>query len=196
MKYTTLLLLLVATCTLAKIGPGKGIPDVVMLETDVLSQDLSVSFDLSDARNPIKSETSSGFIYGDHLPFQSQDYARYGVKKLMHVQWVAHNIAALVFDHHKVVFQIIDGNGKLLLKSYFHDFNVLKELYCSGFEYNSERNYVYVGCFETRQQSKPGVVLLSTFDLTMGEVVSELSLNQEDGFEIRNNLVLRIIHAP
>jgi hypothetical protein len=196
MRYTTFLLLILAASTLGSILPGTGIPNAVVLEGDVFSQNLAQSFDLSHARFPLKTETTLGRVFGDNVPFQAKDFAHFGVETLTQVKWVGHNIAAFVYDNHKVIFQVIDGNGKILLKSLYHDFNILQNLYCTGFEYNSHRNLVYVGCWGSRKQSTPGKLLIATFDIHAGEVVSELTLNQDDGFEIKNQLELTIAHAP
>jgi hypothetical protein len=196
MKYTTVLLLILATACLGSILPGAGVPDVTMLEGDAFSINYADAFDLSHARFPLKPSTNLGKLYGDSIPFQSRDYSAYGVDKLTHTKWVAHNIAALVFDQRKVIIQVIDGNGKLLLKTLFHDFNILKNLYCSGFEYNADRNLVYVGCYGARTQQGPGPLLIATWDLTLEEVTSEISHAQDDGFDIKNSLELKIIHAP
>lgn len=197
MRYTTILLLIIASSALGNILPGQGIPDAVMFEGDAYSTNLAHAFDLSHARFPIKSETTLGRIYGDNIPFQSKDFAAYGVEKLTSTKWIGHNIAAFVYDHHKVIIQVIDGNGKLLLKSLYHDFNILQDLNCTGFEYNSARNLVYVGCFGANKgQQGPGKLLIATYDLHLEEVTSEITLDQKDGFEIRNNLELRIVHAP
>jgi hypothetical protein len=196
MRYTTVLLLVLASACLGSINPGKGIPTVVMYEGDALAQNMSEAFNLSHLRGHLKSETTLGRMYGEGIPFQSKDYSAYGVEKLTVAKWVSHNIAVFVYDNHKVVFQIIDGNGKALLKTYFHDFNILQNIYCSGFEYNSDRNVVYVGCFGAHKGMTPGKLLISTFDLHTGTVVAETSLDQQDGFDIKNELELRIINAP
>ena len=121
--------------------------------------------------------TTNGRIYGDGVPFQSKNFAAFGVEKLYLVKWITHNVAAFVFDKHKVIIQIIDGNGKVFLRSLFHDFNILTNLYCTGFEYNDVRNLVYIGCFGPGTQSGPGKLLIATYDISMQDVTSELTLD-------------------
>ena len=196
MRASLAILLLLASTTLCSIGPGTGLADATILQSDLYSQDLSRVFDLSKARYPLTSSTTNGRIYGDGVPFQSKNFSAFGVEKLYLVKWITHNVAAFVFDKHKVIIQIIDGNGKVFLKALFHDFNILTNLYCTGFEYNDQRNLVYIGCFGPATQSGPGKLLIATFDISLQDVTSELTLDQKDGFDIKNQLELRIIKAP
>ncbi len=125
-----------------------------------------------------------------------KEFSNYGVEKLSLSKWVSHNIGVFVYDQHKIIIQIIDGNGKLLLKSLFYNANVLQNLYCTGFEYNAQRNYLYIGCFGMSGGQTPGKLFIFTYDLHLEDVVSTVSLDQQDGWNIKNQLELRIFNAP
>jgi hypothetical protein len=147
MRTTPLLLLILAASVLSTIGQGDGLTSATILEQDLYCQNTAMVFDLSQARFPLTQTTTLGKIYGDGVPIQEKEFSQYGVEKLSLGKWVSHNIGVFVYDQHKIIIQIIDGNGKLLLKSLFYDVNILQNLYCTGFEYNNARNYVYIGCF-------------------------------------------------
>jgi hypothetical protein len=196
MRSTIAILLLISATAFCTISPGTGLTDAVIIDTDYYSQNLSNAFDLSKARFPLTTSTTTGRIFGDGVPFQSKDYSAYGVTTLTQTRWVSNNIVVFVYDNYKVVIQIIDGNGKLFAENHFYNFNILQNMYCTGFELNNPRNFLYIGCFGQRTQKGPGKLLISTFDLTLGDVVSQLSFDQQDGFDIKNQLELRIVNAP
>lgn len=196
MRTTALLLLVLASVAMATVAPGQGLSSATIYEGDIYAQDMAYAFDLSKTKYPLTQATNTGKIYGDGMPIQTKDFSQYGVEKLNMAKWVSHNIGVFVYDSHKVIIQVIDGNGKLLLKSLFYDFNVLQNLYCTGFEYNDVRNLLYVGCFGQSGQQQPGKLFVFTYDLHLQDVTSTVSLDQKDGFLIRNQLELRIVNAP
>jgi hypothetical protein len=69
MRTTIALLLLISTGVFCTIGPGAGLSDAVIIDTDYYSSNLASAFDLSKARYPLTSSTTLGRIYGDGVPF-------------------------------------------------------------------------------------------------------------------------------
>jgi len=185
------------TATLAKIGPGQGIPDAVIVAEDSYSQNMAKVFDLSEMQPPVSFHSDTGRVIGDNEAVQMKHYEAYGVEKLFHIEHVSDILTAFVYDNSKVVFQLLDHNGKAMLKHWFYDFNtILKSVYCTGFAFNEQRNLLYVGCNEAGTPTDPGQLLVATYDIGAEDVTSQLVMKQDDGFRIVNRLEMFITVAP
>ena len=180
-----------------KIKPGKGIPDMYVLDTDRIAVNLEDVFDTSEAKLPlISKKTSIGYCYGDDVPFLENDYAKkyQGLKGASMTKPVGENIAAFVFEDGYVVLQEFDQSGKNFADDML--FKAEKDLICTGFEYNTDRNYVYIGCFGIAQGHTPGKLIIYTVDMHSKTTINTVEVDQTDGFFIQNSVQLRVIRAP
>jgi hypothetical protein len=198
MKFThfaTIALILgAALCT---IKPGHGLNDAVILEDDMYSHNVGWVFDLSNMSNPSSFHTNVGRMIGDGEPVQMKHYEVYGVQTLNQAIYITDSLTAFVYDQSKVVFQLLDHNGKMMYRHWFYDFNsILKDIYCTGFAFNEARNLLYVGCNEAGTSTDPGSLLIATYDISAQDVTSQEVIVQNDGFRIINRLEMFITTAP
>lgn len=196
MKASLAIVLALASFSLCTINPGAGIPDATIMPVDVYSADYTRIFDYSAAKGNVKQTTSNGLVFSMNQPVNTRSYAAFGVTKLYLVKWVAHNISVFVYDKNKIIIQTLDGNGKIFLKALFYEVKIIADLYCSAFEYNDLRNLLYIGCVGQRTKTAPGKFFIFTYDISLEDVSSSLSLDQKDGFDIKNQLVLKIVKSP
>lgn len=192
-----LLLAVVINLTLCKISIRDGLKDFQLLRDDVADFNLYRIFDMSKSKGNISFNTNVGRTFSYGQPFAYKTLDTYGVSKPNHIK--AHdNWVVAVYDNTKVLFQVVDTDGKKFLDTQYVD--LIKfgaNLVCTSSTYNRKRAYMYIGCMDrTSTDIAPGSMYIFTYDFNSQQIVAEVSVKQDDGFRIVNSLVIFLESFP
>lgn len=196
LKHVLLVTLLIAA-SFSKIGIRDGLPDLQLLKDDVVDFDLKSVFDFSKVNGKVTYASNIGHAFNIGEPFAYKNLDFYQVTQANNVR--AHeNWVTAIYDDTTVVFQIVDTDGKRFLGTEVVDLKKFGAgLTCTGTAYNRKRQLMYIGCFDkTSTPSSPGAIFIFTWDFNQAKIVSEVSVKQDDGFRIVNELVLFIEEFP
>jgi hypothetical protein len=196
LKHLFLVTLLISA-SFAKINVRNGLPDFQLLKEDVADFDLKNVFDFSQVKGTVSFDTNVGRTFSKGQPFAMKTLDSYGVTKANNIK--AHdNWVAAVYDDTTLVFQTIDTDGKKFASTQVVSLKKFgANLCCTGTAYNPRRNYMYIGCFDkTSTEASPGAMYVFTYDFQSNEIIGEVSVKQDDGFRIVNELVLFIENFP
>ena len=194
---------LIASRVTPKVEVAKQLPDAVILDSSLTSYTFNISeaFNTSQANGRVEVSTNLGRLTGP-AALQTVGFTQYNFETLYQVTHVESTITAYVYDKYKIVLEFLDHDGRHLRASTFVDIKAASshpkaEYICTGFAFNPERAYLYIGCYEEpSEESLINLMTIFTFDVTNLEVVGEEYVLQLDGLEIKNKLRIFLAKAP
>lgn len=193
LKTLLLLLPLLSTAVLASIGPGPGFPEAVITPNDMFYTDLASNFDLSKSFYPITAKAEAGNALNLTQPFLKKHFGFHDFQKMNYIKHINDYLVAIVFDNTKIVIQEININGKSFGDHTVYDLSKIgPKVFCSDVTYNPLRDYVYVGCYPAQSTGADKSLRIHTIDLKIKAEANVLLVPQDDGFIIRNRLMLFI----
>lgn len=193
-----LLLSVVLASVSSKVTVANQIPDMQLVQQDIVQFDLDHIFDGSQAKGEIHYATNVGHVFNKGEAFA---YKTFTSEHFTKPNWTeAHGEWTItVFDNTKVVFQTINADGRKFAKNYLMvDVNITGSyMTCTDTVWNLEREIMYIGCFNRRSSSTvPGAVYIFEYSVIQQKVVSKVVVPQTDGFRIINRLRMFIGSFP
>jgi hypothetical protein len=194
-----LLLLAIACLVSATVKPGPGFRPISMMNSSRYFQDLGEVFDFSRLAYPVTVSTDQGQALNFTQPFLTKTFnaSLYNYKNLNFAKAMSSNLVALLYDDTHLIVQPLGPNTKEFQQETLYELSssVGADYTCSDAVYNEVRNYIYVGCFETGTGAGTKNLKIISVNLKQG-TQTVLTVPQDDGFVVKNRLMMFLIYAP
>lgn len=155
---------------------------------DSIQINMTELFDLSKAGLDTKFSTDTGRIVTNETRYALTSLDHFSFSKINFVHFINNLTYVAIFDDSQVLIRQTSMDGKDIVNQVQHSFKIAgANAKCTDIETNSDFSLFYLVCFAKSEQGKPGVIYVSEFKSSTGELIKTVSQELTADFEAVHN---------